>query len=180
MIDVFLAMDKKKTKVLEIMNTIACFWIFVLMVIIAIDVFGRVLFNVPFKGTPELVSNSILAITFLEIPYVLHRGNHVKSTLLLDRMKPKRRYTFEMIAFVIGIVMMIFLIISSWPAFIKAIEIGEYEGEGALRVPTSPTRGIIIFGSVLMIVEYIFLMVKRTLIYKNKIGKENILDEGGH
>jgi len=180
MIDVFLAVDRKKTRVLEIMNTIACFWIFVLMIIIAIDVFGRVLFNTPFKGTPELVSNSILAITFLEIPYVLHRGNHVKSTLLLDRMGPKLRFSLEIFALVVGIVMMIFLINSSWSDFLKAIKIGEYEGEGALRVPTYPTRGIIIFGAGLMIIEYIFQFVKRILIFKGKIGKEHIIEEGGH
>ena len=180
MIAAFLNIDKLKTRVLEIMNTVACFWIFILMVIIAIDVLGRVLFNTPFKGTPELVSNSILAITFLEIPYVLHRGNHVKSTLLLDRFKPTLKFIFEMAAFVIGIVMMVFLIKSSWPAFIKAVQIGEYEGEGALRVPTYPTRAIIIFGSCLMIVEYLFLVVKRVLIFNKKIGEENIITEGSH
>ncbi len=179
MIDVFLTIDKKKTRLLEIMNTIACFWIFILMVIIAIDVFGRVLFNTPFKGTPELVSNSILAITFLEIPYVLHRGNHVRSTLLLSRLNPKVKFALELFAFVAGIVMMVFLIKSSWPAFIKAIMIGEYEGEGALRVPTYPTRGIIIFGSVLMIIEYLFLFIKRILIFQNKISSDSIVEEGG-
>ncbi len=180
MIDTFLHIDRVKTRGLEIMNTIACFWIFILMILIAIDVLGRVLFNTPFKGTPELVSNSILAITFLEIPYVLHRGNHVKSTLLLDRMKPMPKFIFETAAFIIGIVMMIFLIKSSWPAFIKAVQIGEYEGEGALRVPTSPTRGIIIFGSVLMIVEYLFLVIKRILIFTEKIDESNIIEEGSH
>jgi TRAP-type mannitol/chloroaromatic compound transport system permease small subunit len=179
MIDLFLAIDKKKTKLLEIMNTVACFWIFVLMIIITIDVFGRVLFNSPFKGTPELVSNSILAITFLEIPYVLYRGNHVRSTMLIGRMKRTPKYIFELIALIIGVIMMVFLIQSSWPDFIKAIQIGEYEGEGALRVPTYPTRGIIIFGSLLMVVEYIFLIVKRVLIHKGKIGEENIQEEGG-
>ena len=33
--------------------------------------------------------------------------------------------------------------------------VGEYEGEGALRVPTAPIRTIIMFGSVIMILQFV-------------------------
>ncbi len=174
----FLKLDKGKTKLLEILNAIACFWIFVLMILIAVDVFGRVFFNMPFKGTPELVSNSIIAIAFLEIPFVLHRGDHVRSTILLDKIKPGLRTILELIAIIIGIVMFILLIKSSWPDFIKALSVGEFEGEGALRVPTTPARATIIIGSILMIVEYIFIFIKKILKLKGKT-KENDIHKGG-
>jgi len=174
----FYKLDKGKIKVLEILNAIACFWILILMILIAVDVFGRVLFNMPFKGTPELVSNSIIAIAFLEIPFVLHRGDHVRSTILLDKIKPGLRTVMELIAIIIGIVMFVLLIKSSWPDFIKALKVGEFEGEGALRVPTTPARAAIIIGSFLMIVEYIFLFVKKVLKSKGK-SEENDIDKGG-
>ena len=170
----FLLADSIKTRILEIMNTLACIWIFGLMIIIAIDVFGRVFFNTPFKGTPELVSNSILAITFLEIPFVLNRGNHVRSNMLTSHLKPNVMFWLELLAGVIGIFMMVLLIKSSWPAFVKAVQIGEFEGEGALRVPTWPTRGIIILGSALMIIEYCFQVIKRILIRRGIIDPSYI------
>lgn len=175
MLDSFLRADKIKTRILEILNVIACIWIFILMLVIAVDVVGRGLFNTPLNGTTELVSNSILAITFMEIPYVLYRGNHVRSTMLTSRLKPEIQYYLEQLAILIGISMMVFLIISSWPAFITAIKIGEYEGEGSLRVPTYPTRGIIVLGSTMMIVEYCFQFIKKILIKKSKINESYIL-----
>lgn len=168
-INTFLAVDKVKTRVLEIMNAIACVWIFILTFLITIDVGGRVFFNTPFKGTPELVSNSIIAITFLEIPYVLYRGNHTRSNMLISRMSATPRFILELAACFLGILMMAFLIKSSWPAFVTAVKIGEFEGEGALRVPTYPTRGIIIFGAAMMIVEYVFQFIKRIMIKAGKI-----------
>lgn len=159
--------DRGKTRLLEIINSIACFWIFILVIIIAIDVFGRILFNVPFKGTPELVSNSLIAITFLEIPYVLNKNQHVRTTIILDKMKPVLREVAEIVAFILGLAMFVLLILSSWPDLIKAIAIGEFEGEGALRVPTYPTRAIIVFGSCLMIIEYIF----KTILKIDKIKR---------
>lgn len=173
----FELLDRDKTKVLEVLNSLACFWIFVLVILIAVDVFGRVFFNVPFKGTPELVSNSLIAITFLEIPYVLNRNQHVRTTIFLDRVNPITREIAEMIAFIFGIAMFILLILSSWPALLKAIEIGEFEGEGALRVPTYPTRAIIVFGSFLMILEYIFKVAKKAIRIKKLINKEEVEKE---
>jgi hypothetical protein len=37
------------------------------------------------------------------------------------------------------------LVWATWPEFLKAYAIGEYEGEGSLRVPTWPVRGAIAF-----------------------------------
>ena len=168
--ELFKLIDRGKTRLLEVINSIACFWIFILVILIAIDVFGRVFFNVPFKGTPELVSNSLIAITFLEIPYVLNKNQHVRTTVLLDRMKPIAREIFEILAFTIGLAMFVLLILSSWSDLIKAIAIGEFEGEGALRVPTYPTRAIIVFGSCLMIIEYIFKTVLKIDKIKNMLN----------
>lgn len=176
MLNTFLSIDKGKTKLLEIFNVIACLWIFVLMILITIDVVGRGLFNTPFKGTPELVSNSILAITFLEIPYVLYRGNHVRSSMLTDRLKSGPKFVLELLACVLGIAMMILMIKSCWPGFVTAVRIGEYEGEGALRVPTYPTRGIMIFGSFLMAMEYVFQFIKRILVKKGILDPSYLLE----
>lgn len=54
--------------------------------------------------------------------------------------------------------------------FINAIEIGEAEIAGSLRITTVPGRFIIIFGSLLMILEFINEIVK--LVYRIRTGKD--------
>jgi len=128
-------------------------WLFVLMVLISIDVIVRALFNTPFKGTPELVSNSIIIIAFLELPYVLWTNGHVRSTVFYDKVGPTGKDIIDLIAALIGAVVFAMLIQSSLNDFIKAVRIKEFEGEGALRIPTYPARCFLIIGSGFMILQ---------------------------
>ena len=47
-----------------------------------------------------------------------------------------------------------------WADMITSFRIGEFEGEGALRVPVYPTRAIIFAMSVLSCLCYIHLMIR--------------------
>ena len=47
-----------------------------------------------------------------------------------------------------------------WADMITSFRIGEFEGEGALRVPVYPTRAIIFAMSVLSILCYIQLIIR--------------------
>lgn len=161
MVNFFRTLDRAKAKLFAAFNGIASAWIFVLMALIAIDVFGRVFLNAPFKGTPELISNSIIIITFLELPYVLMKGGHVRSTMIYDKLGSKGQDIIDILASVVGIIVFVLLIKSSMNDFVNALLIGEFEGEGALRVPTSPARFILLLGSVFMIVEYLSAAIKR-------------------
>jgi len=153
-------LDTIHKKILAVFNGTGSLWIFVLMAVIVVDVGGRVFLNSPLQGTPEIVSNSIIAITFLQIPYVMLRKQHVRSTILYDRLGQKGRDVIDVLVSAIGIVLFILLIVSSWDHFIQAVQIGEFEGEGALRVPTAPVRFLLILGSVFMILEYIFNILR--------------------
>ncbi len=160
---IFRKLDAFHQGVLSIANSVGSAWIFVLMTIIVWDVAGRLLFNTPFQGTPELVSNSIIIITFLQIPFVMFKKQHVRSTILYDRFPRPVCNGIDIVIAVVGIILFLLLITSGWDHFVVAVQIGEFEGEGALRVPTAPGRFALIFGSALMILEFIF-SVLRTLL----------------
>lgn len=148
--------EKQYSKLLSACNAIGSLWIFVLMLVIIVDVGGRIFFNHPMQGTPEIVANSIIAIAFLQIGYVLMIGKHVRSTVFYDRFPEKVREIFDIIACILGIILFIFLVKTSFHEFVHAFTTGEFEGEGALRVPTSPARFAIFFGSALMLGQYFF------------------------
>ncbi len=159
----FSKLDALHRGFLSVANSIGSAWIFVLMAIIVWDVVGRVIFNAPLKGTPELVSNSIIIITFLQIPYVLHKKQHLRSTMLFDRLPTPARNLIDVAIAIVGIALFLLLITSSWGHFVVAVRIGEFEGEGALRVPTAPGRFALIFGSTLMIMEFAFSILRIVL-----------------
>ncbi len=148
------------SKILSFFNGIGSIWIFLLMLVIINDVGGRVFFNHPMIGTPEIVSNSIIGIAFLQIGYVLMVGRHVRSTIIYDRFSETGKNILDLLAYLMGIFLFILLIYSSWDLFLTSVEIREFEGEGALRVPTYPVRFIILFGSVLILGEYVTLVIK--------------------
>jgi len=152
------------------MNSIATAWIFVIMFLMTGDVLGRTLFNHPITGTPEIVKISIVGIVFLQIPHTLWVGRHIRSDILLMRLSPRKRYIFESILFVVGILFFVGIIWAAWSLTVEAWQIHEYEGEGALRVPTAPIRTIILIGSAVTALMFLFRI---------KDNVKNLLHEKG-
>jgi TRAP-type C4-dicarboxylate transport system permease small subunit len=101
----------------------------------------------------EIAAMTVAAATFLTIPYAMRVRGHVRSTIITSRIPPSVRRWFELLAFTIGAIAFTVLAISSFEPMITAFTAGSYEGEGALRVPTAPTRTIIFVGSIVMTAE---------------------------
>lgn len=143
-----------------ILNSLATFWIFILMLIIVTDVVGRSLFNHPLTGAPELVKVSLVALVFLQITHTLREDRHVRSTLLVGVVPLFLRGSLRIFADLLGFIVFVCLCYSSWPLVIRAWKVWEYEGEGALNVPTYPVRTIILFCSALMAIQFFMNLVK--------------------
>ena len=169
MIKFFKFVQKVLGKIFSGFQGLSSAWLFVLVILISIDVFGRVLFHKPFKGTPELVSFSIVVIAFLELPYVLWKGGHVRSTVFYDKVGPMGKDIIDLIAALIGALVFIILIKSSMNDFIKSIIVREFEGEGALRIPTSPARALLIIGAGFMVLQLLFNAGKHVYSIVNSI-----------
>ena len=59
----------------------------------------------------------------------------------------------------LGILVFLTIVRSTWPSFIQAYQIGEYEGEGSLRVPVWPVRGTVLVMSVFCALAYAVMIV---------------------
>jgi TRAP-type C4-dicarboxylate transport system permease small subunit len=125
-----------------------------LMMLIVSDVGGRAFFNSPIAGTPELAKISLVSILFLGITKTLKAGRHVRGTVLAERLSPKYSAGLDILVSICGFILFTLLCYSSWHLTWTAWEIGEYEGEGALRVPTSPLRTLVLLGSMLMSIQF--------------------------
>jgi len=139
-------------------HLVSAFWTLALAVLIFFDVTSRSLFSQPIPGTKEIVQNSIVAITFLQLPLAIYSGSMLRTTVLADAVPKFIRRLLRTIAYLLGVLLFIGLVLSSYEPFIDAYRIGEYEGEGALRVPVWPLRGIILLASVFGIFAYLSMI----------------------
>ena len=69
----------------------SAFWTLALAVLIFADVTGRGLFNRPIPGTKELLQNSIVAITFLQLPLAIYSGSMLRTSIFADAIPPAGR-----------------------------------------------------------------------------------------
>jgi len=128
--------------------------ILLLMMVIVGDIGGRFFFNSPLAGTPELAKISIVAILFLGLTKTLKMGRHIRGSALAARLSPKYVQIIDIMANVFGFILFALLCYSSWHLTWGAWEIGEFEGEGALRVPVAPLRTLILISSILMSIQF--------------------------
>ena len=147
----FLAVIVKFT---SFMSAAATMWTFLLMFFMTADVFGRIFLNHPLTGAPELVKVSLVGVVYLHMPYTLWIGRHIRSDMLSSKMGPRLRATMDVVMHILGAALFAGIFFGSWDQMIGAWEIGEYEGEGALRVPTAPIRTILLLGAALAMILY--------------------------
>lgn len=151
-------------KLLTILNAVASIWVFVLMLTIGYDVTCRVFFNSPLPGTPEIVANSVVAIAFLQFPYVLMVNRHVSTNIFYDRFSPQVKKVTSIVGNLAGVVIFSLLLKPGWTLFLKAYRTDEWEGVGGgFHFPIAPIRFIVVLGSLMLAGEFIrrvFLLLK--------------------
>lgn len=139
-------------------HVISAVWVLILGFAIIADVMSRSLFSYPIRGTTEVIKNSVVAITFLQLPLAILSGSMLRTELLSDALGPQARRLLRTLAYLAGAVLFVLIAYSSWDAAALAYRIGEYEGEGALRVPTWPVRFVLIGTSVIAALGYLAMI----------------------
>ena len=131
-------------RIARFVHLFSAFWTLAIAFLIFGDVAGRTLFSQPIPGTKEILQNSVVSITFLQIPLAIYSGSMLRTSILADAVPAPARKVLRTIAMLFGLAVFIGLLWSTWPSFTDAYRIGEYEGEGSLRVPTWPVRGVVL------------------------------------
>lgn len=140
--------------------------IFLLGFLVCTDIFGRALFNAPLKGTPEMVSMSIVIICFLLAGYSVQSNSMIYTDALVGRYGARGQAFALLLSSILGIMFFGIIVWGSYEPTLHAWVSGEYEGEGALRVPALPARIVILLGAVLVVISYALHAVSavRTLV----------------
>lgn len=146
-------------RIARIIHIISAYWVLLLAVLVFLDVTGRSLLNTPLEGTAEIIKNSVVAITFLQLPLAIYRGGMIRTTVIMGLVGPRTRRLLRSFAALLGLAFFAAAAFGSFEPFVEAVAIREYEGEGALRVPTYPTRLIVLLMSIFSAAVYLYLLV---------------------
>lgn len=136
---------------------------FLLCFIVCADVIGRVLFNAPLKGTPELVSSAIVIICYLQASYAILSGGMMHVDAFTAHFPVPVQAVLVIIGSLIGAALFGLIFWGSIDGFVHAWSSGEYEGEGALHVPMWPVRLAVLAGSALACLAYILLACRQVI-----------------
>ncbi len=139
-------------------HVVSAFWTLVLGVMIVVDVVGRAGFSSPLPGAKEIIQNSVVAITFLQLPLAILTGSMLRTTLIPDALAGLPKKLLRTVTLILGAVLFVGIAVSSWQPALDAFRIGEYEGEGALRVATWPVRFLLVVTSVFAAAAYLLLV----------------------
>ncbi|MDB2407869.1 TRAP transporter small permease [Jannaschia sp.] len=156
-------------------HVLSSLWVFILALMILVDVFGRVLFLSPLPGTKEVLQNSVILVTFLQIPLAIYSGSMLRTTLVIDMLPPLGRRILRTLCYTLGLLLFASIAWASLPEAFDALRIGEYEGEGSLRIYTWPIRFLIVATAAFAALAYLTMMVAD---WRGELGHGDALGHG--
>lgn len=141
------------TKFLMIFGAV---WAFALCFFILADIITRAL-NMPISGTKELVANSVVMIVFMQVGFAVRSQSMLRADFLVLMMPQIVQKLLLIMALLLGAALFLFLLKAGIKPALRSFANGEFDGEGALRVPVWPTRFAILIGAGLAGVNYVLL-----------------------
>ena len=138
--------------------------IFILIVLINADVFGRFLFNAPLTGVPEVVSLTIVGIVYLQISHAIRQDRFIRSDMFIGRMLEKRpRVAHLQLCFhhITGAVLVGVVFYFIYPKFIEAFKTDEYIGSfGYFTAPIWPVGLVILIGCGTSVIQFALIAAR--------------------
>lgn len=147
-------------------NAIAAVWVFLMMLAVVVDIFGRFILNTPIAGTTELVTLSVVAVLYLQLAYTLRTGAMTRSDALISRLMvryPRAGYLLNIVFCLAGVVLMGAIISIAWPKWLDAYNSEYYVGVvGVFTFPDWPRLLIVFIGCTLTGAQFLMLAAKDT------------------
>jgi TRAP-type mannitol/chloroaromatic compound transport system permease small subunit len=86
--------------------------------------------------------------------YSVQSGGMIATDVVAGAFGTRGRAFAQFLSAVLGIIFFAIIVWGSYEPTLHAIVSGEYEGEGALRVPVWPARTMVVIGAVLVVLSY--------------------------
>ncbi|MFP6711781.1 MAG: TRAP transporter small permease [Rhodospirillales bacterium] len=144
-------------KLSKFFMVVAAAWAFGLSFLVMAAIIGRGVFDTPIHGTAEMVAASIVIIVFLQAGYAIRSRSMLKADFLVVKFPESVQRVLLAFGYLLGACFFLMIITGGWEESILSYVENEFEGEGALRVPSWPARWTVLLGSVLAMVNYLVM-----------------------
>lgn len=141
-------------RVSKFLMVLAAVWAFCLTFLILADIIGRGAFDLPINGTVEMVAASVVIIVFLQAGYAIRSRSMLRADFLVIHLPKGVQRVLLGVGYLLGALFFLMIITGGWDESVRSFVEGEFEGEGALRVPSWPARWTVIIGSALALINY--------------------------
>ena len=157
-------------RVTRFLMVVAAVLAFSLCFLVVADVLGRVIFNHPVQGTPEIISLSIVIVCYLQTGYAIRSGGMLRVEAITAHAPEWLARLLVAMGAVLGMVFFSVIFYGSVEGALYAWESDEFEGEGALRVPVWPAKFVIVLGCALATTSYLVILLDAI---RGKFSSEN-------
>jgi TRAP-type C4-dicarboxylate transport system permease small subunit len=129
--------------------------LFAMMMITAVDVAGRYLFNKPIAGGFELTEIALAALIYCGLPLVSARREHIVIDTFDPMFSPRLKRILDMMA---EVVCAIALAGVGWLIFVRAGRVAEYgDTTSVLKLPLAPV--VYLMGVMITVAAVIHLLL---------------------
>jgi TRAP-type C4-dicarboxylate transport system permease small subunit len=163
----------------KFLMVVAAAWAFGLAFLVMGNIVGRFVFDAPIYGTAEIVAASIVIIVFLQAGYAIRSRSMLKADFLVIHLPATVQRILLAVGYLLGAAFFLMIITGGWEESIRSYVEGEYEGEGALRVPSWPARWTVLIGSALAMINYL-VMAYIDLFEPEMLDSEVDSDDASH
>ena len=148
-----------------VMNACGTALILFLMAVMLIDIGGRLAFNRPLAGVPEMVAMAIVAIVFLQLPHAVASGAMIRTDVLLvflETSRPRAAAAPEAVSALVGAGVFAMIAHASWRFLARAwVNEDTYGTQGLFEFPHWPLRAVIVAGAIWTTAEFLRLAIAK-------------------
>jgi TRAP-type transport system small permease protein len=101
--------ERRIHQISESVRIVSMVVLFLMMVFVPLDVFGRYILRSPVYGDLQYQQLAMVLIVFLALPYCTYKKGHIYVELLVNRLSGRKLATVQSIASVAGLAIMVFI-----------------------------------------------------------------------
>lgn len=125
----------------EILNLIAAFAIFALMIVGVIQIVGRTVFGYAIDGYIDWIEQTSIVYAMFGVAYCQRFGGHIRMELLLSFLKGRALWALEAFTVLLALIIIGMLIDSTWEHFVRAWTRGDSTID--IRLPIWPSKLVV-------------------------------------
>ncbi|MBA7688500.1 Ectoine/5-hydroxyectoine TRAP transporter small permease protein UehB [subsurface metagenome] len=136
-------------------------WVAIIFMIllVVVDVFGRYVFNSPLPATVEMSELIMPIAIYPALAYALATRQHVRVSMVTDRLPPRVRSVFEILIYIIGLAFCVLLTHWGWQYFWTSFVVRE-EMLAAIPVPWWVGKFFVPFGGFFFTLYFLLLLLR--------------------